>query len=221
MDREKIKSIYGKKLFSDGSPAALPADDIPFSFIREYIPRDRKAMILDAGCGNGRYIHALASLGYENVVGIDLFPCNTGVKKYICASIDSLPFKNESFDAIYSNSVIYYLGDPSSGISEFFRVLKSGGYVMITAHTKYSLFTLDRIIKRLLGHGSVSHLKGVRFHSSFRYAAMMKKAGFEIAEITGYSPSGFFRAVPEKGNRILAFIKSLICYHAILVARKP
>ena len=47
------------------------------------------------------------------------------------------------------NSVIFYLANPEKRIMEFKRVLKKGGIVFITAHTKYSLFILWRCIKRL------------------------------------------------------------------------
>src|SRR4051812_45642709 len=139
---EQIRRIYAKTVFRYGS---VQPDDIQLLHILEQIPQDKGARILDAGCGNGRYALALAERGYRNIVGIDLFDPGDaagGAFQYVKASLDRIPAQDGEFDFIYSNSVIYHLESPAAGIRELARVLKPGGRLVMSAHSKYSIFTI-------------------------------------------------------------------------------
>ena len=238
-DRENIKSVYQDMLFGDEKKLLIPDNDAQFSFMQRYLPEDRQAKILDAGCGNGRYMRKLKDRGYGEVYGIDLFNTLEGFEdRYVCASIDAIPFPDGHFSMVYSNSVIFYLDDPAKALKEYFRVLKKGGYVIITCHTKYSLFTLDRILKRKFKPELVKHLEGVRFYSSVAYKKMMQEIGFGVIEIDGYELSyllwPFIRKIlkilklyrpaktlhSRKRNRIWGLVRSIFCYHAVLVGKK-
>ena len=95
---------------------------------------NKKSKILDAGCGTGGTIVYLRKNGYKNVFGIDSskFAINYNKKRKIknvsLASIDKIPFKNNSFDAVICMDVLYHKDvDPKSAVEEIFRVLKNGG----------------------------------------------------------------------------------------------
>lgn len=93
--------------------------------------------ILDAGCGFGQWSVRLAELN-ELVEGIELDETRVRLTKIISdylkkknlnvhtGSITNLPFKTNTFDGIFSYSVIYYT-DFRLSLNEFFRVLKPGG----------------------------------------------------------------------------------------------
>ncbi|MBK8350059.1 MAG: class I SAM-dependent methyltransferase [Saprospiraceae bacterium] len=66
------------------------------------------AQILDAGCGDGRYIRNLKKYGYNRVTGIDLFDSLSDKSiNYLCGDVNNLPFRDESFEVLY-DSVINY-----------------------------------------------------------------------------------------------------------------
>ena len=241
LDQESIKLIYSELLLVSGKPSVAD-DDVPLMYMRHYLPTDKTIRILDAGCGNGKYAYKLAEI-YNNIDAVDLFE---GIKTdnkftYQQASIDCLPFEDSIFDFLYSNSVIYYLPDPEKGIIEFNRVLKLGGILFFTAHTRYSLFTLWRIIKRSIMPNSVWHLKGVSFYTAAQYSVWLKRNGFETIHIDGYRLSMFIHPLYAKcvracdrllgirppllkdeitKTKLMAKIKSVFGYHFILVARK-
>lgn len=233
----QIRSIYQEAIFSRKSALYVKDDDEQLSFIKRYLPSNCDVRILDAACGNGRYMRKLGELGYRHIWGIDLFT-GIGMSNYVCASIEALPLLGNCMDMIYSNSAIFYLERPIESLQEFFRVLRSGGYVIITAHSKYSLFTLDRVIRMKLKPNSVQHLMGVSFYSSLEYKRKMEKAGFEVVEMDGYRLSYFVwpairkllkltgtyhplgRSNSKKRNKTLAFLRSIFCYHAVLVGCK-
>lgn len=240
LKQNDIKEIYEQTLLTR-EPVLLP-DDIQLQYIQKFLPDCKEAVILDAGCGNGNYTRFLVKNGYIHVHAVDLFDTVAADGfAYRQASIDSLPFEDGFFDFIYSNSVIFYLNNPEDGVREFGRVLKKDGIVLITAHTKYSLFTGWRIIKRALGLKSLDHLKSVRFYSANEYAKMFKENNFDVILIDGYRLSILIYPMYRKmvrllevslgvrlpllsssitKNSVLSQIKSVFAYHSIVVARK-
>jgi len=101
--------------------------------------------VLDAGCGAGNWAIALASL-FEEVVAIDTDPVRLGVLEGMLhkfegrisaqyASVEKIPFRDNSFDAVFCNGVIF-LVETERAIAEFSRVLKPNGMLYITYNGK-------------------------------------------------------------------------------------
>lgn len=98
----------------------------------------KNGMILDAGCGTGLLAKKLEK--YGEVYAVDISPVaiklakerKIRVKK---ASITKLPFKDKTFDLVVSIDVIYHLkvNDDKDALSEFNRVLKPGGILILKA----------------------------------------------------------------------------------------
>jgi SAM-dependent methyltransferase len=97
----------------------------------------RNLRILDAGCGTGGTTVELSRFG--DVVGIDLAwealePAeDRGLTRLARASIERLPFRTASFDAVTSFEVVYHLGVSSDtcALKEIRRVLKPGGLFLL------------------------------------------------------------------------------------------
>jgi len=102
---------------------------ITASFL-EYNPA---AVFLDIGCGDGRRTERWAEyIGTPNIFGIDAK--NFGQPfNFTEGDLDKgLPFGTASFDVVVSHHVIEHVKDTDLFTSEIFRVLKSGGYAVIT-----------------------------------------------------------------------------------------
>lgn len=100
--------------------------------------------VLDAGCGVGNWSIALASR-FSEVHALELnaerLELATGLTRHayknvypLRGSIESLPYGDGSFDAIFCNGVIF-LTDWQRGLSEFYRVLAPGGLLYLTYNT--------------------------------------------------------------------------------------
>ncbi|MDB5258851.1 MAG: hypothetical protein JWO73_59 [Candidatus Taylorbacteria bacterium] len=98
--------------------------------------------ILDLGCGDGRYAMHLKELGARSVEGIDISEKmieiafqnkekTSGVDFHV-ADGRKLPFKDHTFDIIFSNFVIHYFENTSEVFKEIGRVLRPGGYFIGT-----------------------------------------------------------------------------------------
>lgn len=221
----------------------LSHNDSQLTYILEALPQNKNIFILDAGCGDGRYSAYLLNMGYKNIAAVDLFEKSMveGIE-YITSSIDNLPFDNNSFDFIFSNSVIFYVEPPIKALFEFHRVLTPGGSLIFTAHTKWSFFTLKRLIKRdLLRLKQMNHLVGVKFYTASYYHEALEKVGFIVHLRDGwrfsfilYPAYTIFRAVVKKfigvilplkrpyitKNKFLSKIKSELSYHSVFIAFK-
>lgn len=97
--------------------------------------------VLEAGCGSGLTACYIAKTTQAKVMGIDISPTmiqkarlrvqKEGVSHLVEfreADVYALPFKNDSFDWVISESVAIFL-DKAKVFQEYYRVLKPGGQV--------------------------------------------------------------------------------------------
>lgn len=113
--------------------------------------------ILEIGMGNGFYIKDLLKMA-ENLryTGIDyshtmLSEAKEINKKFIAkaqvnlkqASIEALPFPDNTFDCITTTNTIYFWPHPEKNIKELFRVLKTGGKLLLAYRSKSCMDQLE------------------------------------------------------------------------------
>jgi len=103
--------------------------------LMESLPHN--AALLDIGCGTGLFIEKYREAG-ASAVGIDLSRRMITRARRRCATSDfmigtgeSIPFADNSFDAISSLLVFSYLRDPDQMLREAYRVAKPGGVIAI------------------------------------------------------------------------------------------
>lgn len=91
--------------------------------------------VLDAGCGIGNITGSYC--GRYNVVGIDEQPSSieycrrTYSGRYMQASLYSVPFPDNTFDAVLFLDAIEHLDRPVFALKELARVLKPGAAILI------------------------------------------------------------------------------------------
>lgn len=104
---------------------------------------------LDAGCGGGRFVVAIAKLGAKKVYGIDISEGAVlrakervrergldSVTDIRVASVLALPFPNHTFDYVLSSGVIHHTPNPRHGFEEVARVVKPGGTLFLSVYGK-------------------------------------------------------------------------------------
>lgn len=104
----------------------------------------RNMKILDNGCGRGEFLHAFSVLGMQ-VEGADISNyCPQA--KMVDLNNEKLPFPDESFDVVFSKSVIEHISNTEHYMSEMKRVLKKGGLLLLLVpdwETQYFIFYQD------------------------------------------------------------------------------
>jgi len=89
--------------------------------------------LLDIGCGPGNLTAGYAELG-ARVTGIDVAEEMVELARsafpeigFHQSDVSKLPFGNSTFDVVTAGYVMHHLGDPTSALKEFRRVLKDNG----------------------------------------------------------------------------------------------
>ena len=115
---------------------------------------------LDAGCGR-RILppwresaeRSLANAS-KAALGCDLdvpgMQAHRTLKRLVASDLEHLPFGKETLDLVTCNMVVEHLDDPAAVFSEFARVLRPGGRVIVHTPNAYSYFV---IASRLLPSG--------------------------------------------------------------------
>jgi SAM-dependent methyltransferase len=88
--------------------------------------------ILNAGCGNNDY--GLSSRAECINLDISARQCRE-IKRAIVADVESIPFRNESFDATICVGAVLNYVEPYEAIPELARVTKRGGLILIDFET--------------------------------------------------------------------------------------
>lgn len=97
----------------------------------------RQKLVLDAGCGTGRATERLTQRG-ASVVALDLgFQLVNRTRARVrCApvlgSVLACPFPPDSFDIVFSTEVIEHTPAPLDAVSELCRLVKPGGYLVLS-----------------------------------------------------------------------------------------
>ncbi len=111
--------------------------DSTMMWIKE-IPWTNSMSVLDVGCGTGRSLLEIKRRAGCTVCGVDVRSkmiakaekraAQLGVTaKWLVGDAESLPFGDEAFDVVVTESVNVFL-QPGNALQEYYRVLKQGGW---------------------------------------------------------------------------------------------
>ncbi|MBT2535636.1 class I SAM-dependent methyltransferase [Arthrobacter sp. ISL-69] len=143
------------RLLPDASFEA-PADRGMIEAFAGYVKEENAGPVLDAGCGAGRMTGLLSRLGVD-VSGIDVSAgmvevarrTNPGLR-FEVAELRALPYPDMHLGGVFAWYSVIHLapGDLPGVFAEFFRVLRPGGYAMIS----FQVGDGPRHIARAYGH---------------------------------------------------------------------
>ena len=105
--------------------------------------------LLDIGCGTAPLLAAASGL-FQSVAGLDVaFRWLVVARKrlqeknldapLICGCVEAIPFPDRSFDFVTAESTVELLTDQAKGFSEIYRVLRPGGYLLLSTPNRYGL----------------------------------------------------------------------------------
>jgi len=155
--------------------------------------------ILDIGCGTGEAFKKISRLLNRCFLyGIDIskgmitkaksknFERNHA--QFIVAESNSIPYKDEYFDFVFTTNSFHHYEDPVKTLKETKRVLKSGGSFFLldvcrTVSLSIKIWDLyHRLIKR--GHK--------RYYSTIEIEDFLKSAGYNNINLK-FNEKGFFK----------------------------
>jgi len=140
-------------------------------------PTDRPLHILDAGCGTGGTMEALADLG--EIHGCDLSGdalemCRArGDWELSCSTVEAMAYPDEQFDVVVSADVLEHVPDDARAMREAARVLRPGGLLVAAVPAHMWLWSEH---DEALGH--------LRRYSRSQFRALVEGAGLQTKKLT-------------------------------------
>lgn len=146
--------------------------------------------VLDIGCGGGAALQSMSRRVPEgHLTGVDYSPVSVktsrqtneadirgGRMEILEASVEHLPFADESFDKIVTVESFYFWPEPAENLKEVLRVLKKGGVFLLVA----DIYQREGLEKRAL-----ENVEQYRMFNPTKeeFGKLFEQAGFASAEI--------------------------------------
>jgi sarcosine/dimethylglycine N-methyltransferase len=147
--------------------------------------------VLDLGCGNGVNSFFTNKSTKASVVGLDLSDVRIENAKnnyeknginFLQASATDLPFEDETFSHVFSQSTLYHVHDKEKALEEVYRVLRKGGVFIfediVKPKDRISDIAREHVYDRLLFDTN---------YNADTYKEKLKSLGFEIEYIEDMS----------------------------------
>jgi 2-polyprenyl-3-methyl-5-hydroxy-6-metoxy-1,4-benzoquinol methylase len=194
---------------------------------------------LDAGCGSGTLARYLLEAG-ANVLGVDAAEEMITLARELASqrvakqdmlkrdvakhneptqqlrfehisTIAHLPLADQSLDGILCSSVLEYVPDPAACLTEFARVVRPGGLLVVSVANRNSLVRQAQLATHRLGRVLRQRWCAFLDYSHNDYAAagfrrVLKEHGFIAAKVIPFgSPIPHWLQRQEFGGSLLAF----------------
>ena len=177
-------------------------------------------MVLDAGCGVGRFSQELLRQGFRvhasDASRLVLDAARKNLKKdagnvlRIHADAENLSVLPDAmYDAVFAIELLCYVENPEKAMRELARVLKKGGLLFFSVENKFGALTSERFVtennfmdvfkKNKL---AVNNEVYVRYFSQADVRVLIKKAKLGTLCIAGchYAADGIFGHLAEKAD---------------------
>ena len=128
-----------------------------------------KGVVLDAGSGDGERYKKFFK--FDKYVTLDI---NSAHRTDIIGSVEDIPAESGSFDSVISTQVLEHVKNPQKAVYEFYRVLKSEGYCLITAPQINELHDEPHDYFRFTKYG----LEEIFNNAGFKIILIEKRGGF-------------------------------------------
>lgn len=207
--------------------------ELVLKFVEEFFPA-RENRILDLACGAGRTTLELLSRD-DQVQGLDIssnmLQCALGNAEiaglrgrvdFAKGDADRLPFQDSSFGLIISMGLIGYMTEWQRSAREMVRVVKTGGYIILTYQNKLALSYLlnPRPLRvkywreKLLERGRTKGIPPIVYFKPGAFHNVLCGMGLEIIAATshGFGPFRLLgrRVLPNKvGLKINSVLQQL------------
>jgi SAM-dependent methyltransferase len=143
--------------------------------------------LLDVGCGRKPYRDLFTVTSY---IGIEMpFASQTAADVY--ASALALPFTDAWFDTVLSTQVLEHVPEPAQMLMEIARVLRPGGYLLLTTPQTWGLHHVPHDYYR---------------YTSFGLIYLANKAGLEVVRVG--PTSGFWVTFTQRFCDVLFYTNS-------------
>jgi SAM-dependent methyltransferase len=232
LSSDRLRDVYERRAEEQyAEPWRFDPRERKFEYVWALVERQLPCdAFLDAGCGDGRYLAAVArARGAARIVGTDISERILATARAAAApfelelaraNLESLPFGDAEFDLVLCSQVVEHLLDVDAGLGQLARVLRAGGTLILTTDNARNLAT------RALYLGRLRRQAGFDFpHRDFEVGDLERRiraSGLEVVSTETFR----FSAPRGIGQRLLDRLDALLPRHGVgdiiaVVARRP
>jgi SAM-dependent methyltransferase len=167
------------------------------------VPSDfRNKLVLDAGCGNGRYAKLANDWG-ARVVAVDISDAveiasvnlaERGNVDVVQADLFKLPFRENVFDVVYSVGVLHHTPDAYGAFRSIQRVVRPGGFFSVFLHGQGN--RVHHAVNRALRAWTAK----ASYNTTWRFSLVLTGAGKVLTRVPFVGPMLYLM-----GRQILFF----------------
>lgn len=143
---------------------------------------------ISIGVGSGLFASKLGiKYGVEPAKEMAELARNRGIEVKI-GTAENVPFPNERFDTVLLSTVLSYVDDPQRAVNEAFRILKPGGYVVVSFLTREGSYAMMYDLAYHRGKHDpkispkhpypIKFIRGTRWLSTGEITTLLQNAGF-------------------------------------------
>lgn len=147
-----------------------------FDEMKETLNIGPRTRVLDVGCGISTVLHFVEGERYgidplaDEYRKIYAYPGGIDVRKGLS---EDIPFPDEFFDVVFCTNVLDHVEAPDKTVSEVRRVLKPGGYFVLTVEVFPEKVKRDPAHPHIFMEADVRGLVEVRFETLFEKSSPM------------------------------------------------
>ncbi|MGA2805124.1 MAG: class I SAM-dependent methyltransferase [Acidimicrobiales bacterium] len=209
--------------------------------VLDLMERQTDATYLDCGCGDGSFTsEAARKLGIKDAYGIEISEqaaasaAECGVRVLLSSLNDPYPFPDCLFDVVSANQVIEHVSDTDHFLRDMYRVLKPGGYAIVSTNNLaswhnvaaliagYQPFPSDVSAQVQIGkpvalfRGDAGALAHLRIFTYPALKGLLEHHGFTVEAVVGV---GYYPLGASLGNRVARLDKRHSAYLTAKVRR--
>jgi len=192
--------------------------------LKKFINGKKDNLILEAGCGTGRFCYSLAKDSpNSHISGLDISLNSLKIANrlkerlqvsnvsFVRGNLFQMPFPDNYFDVVFNEGVIEHFsleGYPTykDALHEMVRITKKGGKVLVAVPNWYCF--PHTIYKWVLTRIGKKYRYG--YEKSFKHRELIKlfsEIGLKEIEITGFYPAhGFYRLSGGRFHKIFYYL---------------
>jgi SAM-dependent methyltransferase len=162
-------------------------------------------LLVDLGCGWGRWSLAAATAGYRALgvdIHLDAVQAANRVSReirsecdFVCSEVDRLPFRDASVDFVFSYSVLQHI--ERTTVQRVFleakRILKPGGRILVQLPNAYGALSIVQQLRRGYREAKADSFE-MRYWSPRQIAELFRRVDFAPVRLRS---DGFFSQNPQ------------------------
>jgi ubiquinone/menaquinone biosynthesis C-methylase UbiE len=203
-------------------------------YVSETLPKGGR--LLDVGCGTGLFVERYLMTG-GSALGLDI---SRGMierarlrcpgSEFAVGTADTLPFADNSFDAVSSLLVFSYLKNPDLMLSEAYRVLRPGGTIAICTLGKKLLTRGIPMLYHISEKVNVKHVVmknfGENYYNEQEMTSLFSGAGFSEVRVTwcSFAHINMFDSLFSFARKVEPFVERKVpqlAYNILASGKKP